>query len=54
MGARKLAGTDDLWRLRVRIDEEQWRIVYQLRPHERQVVVLQVVPRNETTYRRLR
>jgi mRNA interferase RelE/StbE len=52
-GARKLAGPDDLWRIRVRVDQEQWRIVYRAKRRDGQVVVLRVVQRGETTYRRL-
>lgn len=52
-GATKLAGTDDLWRVRVRIDGQPWRVVYQIRATERLVVVTRVVRRDEATYRRL-
>jgi mRNA interferase RelE/StbE len=52
-GVRKLEGSDHPWRLRVRVDQEQWRIVYQLRDHDQLVIVLRAARRNEATYRRL-
>jgi mRNA interferase RelE/StbE len=52
-GARKLSGTDDLARIRLRIDGQPWRVVYQLRPAARLVIVLRVARRDEATYRRL-
>ena len=33
-GVIKLAGTDDQWRLRLRIDGQPWRVVYQSRAAE--------------------
>lgn len=53
VGARKLAGGVDLWRIRVRIDGAPWRIIYQLREAERLVIVTRVARRDEGTYRRL-
>jgi len=53
-GARKLAGTRDLWRLRLRVDGTPWRVVYQIRQRDRLVVVTRVVRRDEGTYRGLR
>ncbi len=52
-GVRKLAGADDLWRIRVRVDGEPWRIVYQVRDAERLVVVTRVARRDDVTYRHL-
>ena len=52
-GARKLSGSDDLWRIRLRIDGQPWRVVYQLRSNERVVVVTRVARRDEGTYRGL-
>jgi len=52
-GASKLTSTRDLWRIRVRIEGVQWRVVYRLHPRQRQVVVTRVVRRDEGTYRRL-
>ena len=49
--AAKLTGTSDLWRIRLRIQGEPWRVVYQLRKRERLIVVTRVVRRNEGTYR---
>jgi mRNA-degrading endonuclease RelE of RelBE toxin-antitoxin system len=51
-GAVKLAGAD-LWRVRVRIDGQPWRIVYQLRTREHLVVITRLARRDEGTYRRL-
>ena len=51
-GARKLAGTD-LWRVRLRVDGVPWRVVYQVRTHERLVVIARVARRDEATYREL-
>jgi mRNA-degrading endonuclease RelE of RelBE toxin-antitoxin system len=50
---RKLSGTTDLWRIRLRIDGQPWRIVYQVRDAEQQVVVTRVVRLDEETYRHL-
>jgi mRNA-degrading endonuclease RelE of RelBE toxin-antitoxin system len=54
LGSGKLAGRDDLWRVRVRVDGEPWRIVYQIDAKAGVVVVTRVVRRNETTYRGMR
>lgn len=51
-GAGKLAGTRDLWRLRLSVDGQPWRVIYQLRSRQRLVVVTRVVRRDEATYRR--
>lgn len=51
-GSGKLAGSD-LWRVRVRVDDVPWRVVYQVREGERLVVVTRVVRRDEATYRHL-
>lgn len=52
-GARKLSGSPDLWRIRVRIDGQPWRVVYQLRSGEKVVLITRVVRRDEGTYRGL-
>lgn len=52
-GAVKLAGVKDLWRVRVRIEGQPWRIVYQLRASERLVLVTRIARRDEGTYRQL-
>ncbi|MBA2556742.1 MAG: type II toxin-antitoxin system RelE/ParE family toxin [Chloroflexi bacterium] len=52
-GASKLAGTRDLWRVRVRIEGQPWRIVYQLRTREHLVLITRVAHRGEGTYRQL-
>lgn len=52
-GTARLTGTRDLWRVRVRIEGVQWRVVYQLRARERRVIVTRVARRDEGTYRRL-
>lgn len=49
--AHKLAGMDDLWRVRVSIDGLPWRVVYQLRAKEKLIVVMRVAHRDEATYR---
>ena len=51
-GSTKLAGSD-LWRVRVRVDNVHWRVVYQLREAERLVVVARVARRDEATHRHL-
>jgi mRNA interferase RelE/StbE len=51
-GSGKLAGSD-LWRVRVRIDNVPWRVVYQVRESESLVVVARVARRGEATYRHL-
>lgn len=50
-GASKLASKGNLWRLRLRVDGEPWRVVYQLRERERLVIVTRIARRNEGTYR---
>lgn len=53
-GVRKLVGGgDDLWRIRVRVDGQAWRIVYQVRESERLIVVPRVARRDDATYRGL-
>ena len=52
-GSLKLSGSDDLWRIRLRIDGQPWRVIYQLRPKEKTVVVTRVARRDEGTYRAL-
>lgn len=52
-GATKLAGSQDLWRLRVRIDGRPWRVVYQVDRRDALVIVTRVVRRDEGTYRHL-
>lgn len=52
-GVAKLKGSRDLFRLRLRIDGRPWRVVYQVRAADRQVVVTRVAARDEGTYREL-
>ena len=52
--AAKIAGTRDVWRIRLRIEGEPWRVVYQLRKRDRLVIVTRVVRSSEGTYRRIR
>ncbi len=49
-GARKLSGSDDLSRIRVRVDGQPWRVIYQLRSDDRVVLVTRVAKRDEATY----
>ena len=51
--AGKIAGSADVWRLRVRVDGAPWRVVYQLRNDERTFLVTRVARRGDATYRRL-
>lgn len=51
-GSRKLTGTQDLWRIRIRVDGEPWRVVYQVRDGERLVVVFRVARQDEGAPRR--
>ena len=53
-GVDKLTSTRDLWRVRVRIEGGQWRVVYRLQKREGQIIVTRVARRDEGTYRRLR
>ena len=50
-GSGKIAGTNDLWRVRIRIDSMPWRIIYRLDGARREVVVTRVARRDEGTYR---
>lgn len=50
-GSTKLVGTRDLWRLRVRIDGEAWRLIYAIDDARQLVVITRVVRRDERTYR---
>jgi mRNA interferase RelE/StbE len=52
-GARRLVGTRNLWRIRLRIDGHPWRVVYRLDDSRQLIVVTRVVRRDEGTYRRL-
>ena len=53
-GAVKLVARSGLWRVRVRIFGQPWRIVYQIDDRARLVRVLRVAPRDERTYRAIR
>ena len=53
VGAIKLVGSSDLWRLRIRIDGRSWRVVYQIDDRAKVVRVARVVARTEGTYRGL-
>jgi mRNA-degrading endonuclease RelE of RelBE toxin-antitoxin system len=50
--ARKIVGTD-LYRIRLRIDGDPWRVIYQVREPDQIVVITRVARRTEKTYRRL-
>jgi mRNA interferase RelE/StbE len=52
-GSAKLAGRRNLRRLRVRIDGQPWRVVYQLDESEQLAIVTRIARRDEGTYRRL-
>ena len=52
-GSIKLAGLDDVWRVRLWIDGQPWRIVYQVDDRAQLIRVLRVARRNEGTYRRI-
>jgi mRNA-degrading endonuclease RelE of RelBE toxin-antitoxin system len=52
-GGRTLLGSDDLWRIRLRIDGQPWRVVYQLRSKDQVVLVTRVARRDEGTYQGL-
>ncbi len=51
-GTTKLADLRNTWRLRVRIDGRQWRVLYTDDDKRRPVVIARVVRRDEATYRR--
>ena len=51
--AGKIGGSPDLWRIRVRVDGDPWRVVYQLDHGARRVIVTRVVRRDEASYRRV-
>ena len=53
-GAIKLSGSENLWRVRIRVDGKPWRVIYQLNDETRVVVVTRVVRRDEGTYHRLK
>jgi len=52
-GSTKLVGTRNTWRVRVRIDGEAWRVIYEIDDAQRLVVITRVVRRDEGTYRGL-
>lgn len=52
-GAGRISGRSNLWRVRVRIDGQPWRIVYLVDAKAQTVVVTRVARRDEGTYRRL-
>lgn len=52
-GAIKLVGRPALWRIRIRIDGQPWRVVYEIDDRAGVVRVVRVVARDEGTYRRL-
>lgn len=52
-GAAKLAGTRDVWRIRLRVAGTPWRVIYKLSERERLVIVTRVARRDEGTYRGL-
>lgn len=52
-GSVKISGRQNLWRVRLRIDGQPWRVVYQLNRGEALVIVTRVVRRDEGIYRRV-
>jgi mRNA-degrading endonuclease RelE of RelBE toxin-antitoxin system len=50
-GVVKLAGGRDLWRVRIRIDGQPWRLIYRIDDDHRVIVVTHIARRNEGTYR---
>jgi mRNA interferase RelE/StbE len=52
-GSTKLVGTRSTWRVRVRIDGEAWRVIYQIDDASQLVIIARVVRRDEGTYRSL-
>ena len=53
-GALRITGMRNIWRVRVRIDDRPWRVIYQVDDTDQLVVILRVAARDESTYRRLR
>ena len=47
MGARKVVGQIDTWRMRV----GEYRVVYEVNDSAERVIIIQVTRRSETTYR---
>jgi mRNA-degrading endonuclease RelE of RelBE toxin-antitoxin system len=52
-GSTRLVGTRSTWRVRVRIDGEAWRVIYQIDDASQLVIIARVVRRDEGTYRSL-
>jgi hypothetical protein len=42
------------WRVRVRVDDQSWRIIYRIEVHRNEIVIARVAMRDERTYRNLR
>jgi mRNA-degrading endonuclease RelE of RelBE toxin-antitoxin system len=52
-GAVRVTGRRNLWRVRVRIDGQPWRVVFVLDDRDKTVLVTRVTRRDEGTYRGL-
>lgn len=52
--AGKLSGKHNLWRLRLRIDGQPWRVVYAIDDDQETVLITRVMRRDEGTCRGLR
>jgi mRNA interferase RelE/StbE len=53
-GALKIAGLRNQWRVRVRVDDQSWRIIYRIDVRRNEIVIARVAMRDERTYRSLR
>jgi mRNA-degrading endonuclease RelE of RelBE toxin-antitoxin system len=52
-GVVKLASNRDLWRVRIRIDGQPWRLIYLIDDERRLIVITHIARRDEGTYRGL-
>ena len=52
-GATRVTGRRNLWRVRVRIDGQPWRVIFVLDDRDKTVLVTRVARRDEGTYRGL-
>ncbi|MEO6350464.1 MAG: type II toxin-antitoxin system RelE/ParE family toxin [Candidatus Limnocylindrales bacterium] len=52
-GVVKLAGGIDLWRLRIGIDGQSWRVIYRIDNKAKLVIITRIARRDEGTYRRI-
>lgn len=53
-GALKIAGLRNVSRVRVRFDDQSWRILYRIDVRRNEIVIARVAMRDERTYRGLR